>query len=464
MLGSTVPLETFPPPFPLPSSLPSPLPSPFPPLSPRKPSAPPHLHLSEHNNNKILRLSVCTPKEETISAAEAEAAEAAAEAEAAEAAAVEAELPPPPAKEGNSDKSPPPPSADAPDAAAVAAAPGAASAAADEDEKKKTGIIKGTKGTHIPYTDKGLFYFSSPEGPKEPDSPLQKKRKEFTGLPDVDEAEAAMPTAALRGKAFLANCVAVRKQEEEEEEEGDRSDEEETVATATAEADPVLVAVSKSFSDGKKEDIIGSVVTIEETTPLDASLPVGASSRSLRVTRVLGRGVSSIVIEGIDIKTEEVFAIRVQVLERLQLSEKQTCNLLQQAAAAEESCLVRAAADVGAACAAAKRGIMVPLYTAKMGKGSPSAFVWGDFGSSAPLGEALGELTRVTMDYAEPQLLLDLSRFLNAKDSSDVVFANIKSDLWSLGVVLYELFTDGKLPYALAGFPFKFFVSRAPFI
>ncbi|CDJ29678.1 Protein kinase domain-containing protein, related [Eimeria mitis] len=364
-----------------------------------------------------------------------------------------------------------------------------------------------------------IVYIDSltPEGPKEPDSPFKKRESRFLGLPDMDGAEAAMPEAALRGKRFLASSVGGEESDDEQEKE----DEEEAAIEEEGAADPAWAAVAKAVSHGEREKLIGASVSLTSIQPVDASLPSGASERTLKITRVLGRGISSLVVEAIDEQTQEKFALRLQVLEKLSLPLAETEKKMQTEVAGEMQCIRTAVEGVGAARAATKRGLAVPLYTATIA-GAPAlttcgdlyvsssvqlmerlhgsvqdiiqklwripaeaklyiarrlllqvlhlqaagishndirlancfmlpdgSFLLGDFGASAPFGCKMRELSRVPIAYAEPQLLVDLYRFLNFNGPSAV--ASATDDLWSLGIVLFELFADGKLPFGLAG-------------
>lgn len=75
------------------------------------------------------------------------------------------------------------------------------------------------------------------------------------------------------------------------------------------------------------------------------------------------------------------------------------------------------------------------------------SFSVGDFGVSAPFGTKMHDLSRLAPAYAEPQLLVDFCRFLRSEES---VRPDPGSDIWSLGALLYEMFTDGKLPYGMS--------------
>ncbi|KAL8275301.1 hypothetical protein Esti_000750 [Eimeria stiedai] len=74
------------------------------------------------------------------------------------------------------------------------------------------------------------------------------------------------------------------------------------------------------------------------------------------------------------------------------------------------------------------------------------SFLLGDFGYSTPWGESMHNLSRLTLAYAEPELVLDFRGFLLEDEQ---VTPHPTSDLWSLGAVLFELFTDGDLPYGM---------------
>ena len=78
------------------------------------------------------------------------------------------------------------------------------------------------------------------------------------------------------------------------------------------------------------------------------------------------------------------------------------------------------------------------------------SFLVGDFGSSTLVGMPLnGQITDITPVYGEPRLMLDIHRALSNKCPA---MPHQKSDLWSLGVAIYELFMDGDLPFGLEEF------------
>ncbi|OEH77217.1 rhoptry kinase family protein [Cyclospora cayetanensis] len=76
------------------------------------------------------------------------------------------------------------------------------------------------------------------------------------------------------------------------------------------------------------------------------------------------------------------------------------------------------------------------------------SFLLGDFGSSSIFGQRLHPLASVTPLYTDPLLLKEFYSFA-IFPSSDLAKPNPKSDLWSLGMLLYSLFTDGELPFHL---------------
>ncbi|CDJ46385.1 hypothetical protein, conserved [Eimeria brunetti] len=376
-----------------------------------------------------------------------------------------------------------------------------------------------------------VFDFLTPEGPRDPDSPMESRPTVFPALPDIDEAEALMPAAALVGKRFLANQLILAAREEEEENEIESGGEEEEGIEddggegeddgGAAAVDPAVAAIARVVSNGERNELVGASIRLACMQPVDSSLPPLAPEASFRVNRFLGRGVSNVVVEAVDEETGAKFALRLPVLERLSLPLQQTAQLLQQAAANELQCIRTAVSGVGAAHAARKRGLVTPLYTAEI-VGVPAvtaskdllvsakaqvlqrlqgsvkdilrkvwrlppeaklyiarrlllqvlhlqaagvvhndlrlencfmqrggAFFLGDFGAGAVAGRPMGELSRVTMAYAEPQLLVNLLNYLH-HGSSQPVIADPAGDLWSLGVVLFELFADGKLPFGIA--------------
>ena len=77
---------------------------------------------------------------------------------------------------------------------------------------------------------------------------------------------------------------------------------------------------------------------------------------------------------------------------------------------------------------------------------SDGSFLMGDFGSSSPFGEPMSSMAAITPEYTEPDLLIS---FVRSTTSDAPVVPDQRSDLWSLGVLLYELHTEGDLPYGL---------------
>ena len=77
---------------------------------------------------------------------------------------------------------------------------------------------------------------------------------------------------------------------------------------------------------------------------------------------------------------------------------------------------------------------------------SDGSFLLGDFGSSSPFGEPMSGLAGITPEYTEPDLL---SSFVRSATSDAPAVPDPRSDLWSLGVLLYELYAED-LPYGLA--------------
>ncbi|CDJ38908.1 Protein serine/threonine kinase, related [Eimeria tenella] len=345
------------------------------------------------------------------------------------------------------------------------------------------------------------------EGPHSPDTPLDRLQLELLKLPTAEEAEAAMPASAIVGKKFLAASLP---QEEEDELEFEETDE---IAAAAA-------AVAATVTEGNSERLIGASVEIEDTRLCAAaSVESMVSRKALKVTRLLGRGVSSLVVEAVDEKAEQTFALRFQLLQQLQLSQDQAIRLTQEAFELEEKSIKAAIGGDPADLVAQKKGLAVPLYTGRI-LGAPlltqwgafhvfshvqlferlhgsvqdiirrrwwlppesklyiahrlllqvlhlqaakvthndlrldncfmradGSFLLGDFGVSVPLGDTMHELSRVTIRYAEPQLLLELIKRL---ESDTTVMPALEGDLWSLGVILFELFTNGKLPYGFS--------------
>ncbi|CDJ30370.1 uncharacterized protein EMH_0057510 [Eimeria mitis] len=74
------------------------------------------------------------------------------------------------------------------------------------------------------------------------------------------------------------------------------------------------------------------------------------------------------------------------------------------------------------------------------------SFLLGDFGAGTLIGQPLDSLNGLTPQYAE----LELGAFTVDDNPFRVPpVVDEKSDMWSLGLCLYRIFTDGRLPYGL---------------
>ncbi|CDJ64964.1 hypothetical protein, conserved [Eimeria necatrix] len=73
------------------------------------------------------------------------------------------------------------------------------------------------------------------------------------------------------------------------------------------------------------------------------------------------------------------------------------------------------------------------------------SFLLGDLGSSSPAGVEIDSLAGTTPEYAEPEFFLNI---LKGERRAVPVISHAKGDMWSLGVIIYELFTK-TLPYGL---------------
>ncbi|CDJ49454.1 hypothetical protein, conserved [Eimeria brunetti] len=69
------------------------------------------------------------------------------------------------------------------------------------------------------------------------------------------------------------------------------------------------------------------------------------------------------------------------------------------------------------------------------------SFVLSGFDDCTPLGKPIGIHIAVSGKNLEPTLRIQDAQYTRG------AMASANSDLWSLGMLLYELFTDGKLPY-----------------
>ncbi|CDJ38894.1 hypothetical protein, conserved [Eimeria tenella] len=73
------------------------------------------------------------------------------------------------------------------------------------------------------------------------------------------------------------------------------------------------------------------------------------------------------------------------------------------------------------------------------------SFLLGDLGSSSPAGVEIDSLVGTTPEYAEPEFFMNI---LKGERRAVPVISHAKGDMWSLGVIIYELFTK-TLPYGL---------------
>ncbi|CDI78667.1 hypothetical protein, conserved [Eimeria praecox] len=74
------------------------------------------------------------------------------------------------------------------------------------------------------------------------------------------------------------------------------------------------------------------------------------------------------------------------------------------------------------------------------------SFFLGDFESGTPIGHPLDKQKSVTVIYAEKELAVAA---MDSSRNAGMPVVNEKSDMWSLGLSLYSIFTNGKLPYGL---------------
>ncbi|KAL8450396.1 hypothetical protein Emag_003242 [Eimeria magna] len=322
-------------------------------------------------------------------------------------------------------------------------------------------------------------------------------------LPSVDEAEARLSLSAKKGKKFLAQNVSL-------------------VADApsrlSALEKEVIAAVTRVLIGNSEEDLMGQVIKLKNVSPLQDTRTETPSSRSLKIRKFLGKGSSWTVFQVEDVDTGEELALRIFLMQKLQLSIARTIELGKQALDLEERSARQACGLTDPLLVAGEKGIAVPFQTAEL-SGIPEvsstawfhvfsrvqlmelmeedlgsllerhkrvpieakeyiahrlllqvlhlqqaqvshtdlklencllrkdgSFLLGDFGYSTPWGECMHSLSRLTLAYAEPELLIDFRAFLR-EDAQ--VTPHPTSDLWSLGAVLFELFTDGDLPYGI---------------
>lgn len=77
------------------------------------------------------------------------------------------------------------------------------------------------------------------------------------------------------------------------------------------------------------------------------------------------------------------------------------------------------------------------------------SFLLGDFGSATKFDKRLdGSMTGVTPEYGEPNLLIDFHNYLV---NGDMALPDRKSDMWTLGTLLYQIHMGGAIPYNTEG-------------
>ncbi|KAL8435988.1 hypothetical protein ACSSS7_002033 [Eimeria intestinalis] len=319
--------------------------------------------------------------------------------------------------------------------------------------------------------------------PKSHKTILHKQR-----LPSVDEVDARLSPSAKEGKKFLAQNVLLE------------ADAPKRLSDAE---NKVIAAVASVLNGNSGEDLMGHVIEVENVNSLQSPRSDTPKSRSLKVLKFLGKGSSWAAFQAEDVDTEEELALRIFVMQKLQLSTDQTIELGMQALDQEERSARQACGSTDPLLVAGtpevsstgnfhvfsrvqlmelmekdldsllEKHTRVPmeakeyiaqrlllqvlhLQEAKVSHTDlklencllrkDGSFLLGDFGYSTPWGECMHDLSRLTLAYAEPELVIDFRGFLLQDDQ---VAPHPTSDLWSLGAVLFELFTDGELPYGM---------------
>ncbi|CDI83302.1 hypothetical protein, conserved [Eimeria acervulina] len=325
------------------------------------------------------------------------------------------------------------------------------------------------------------------------------------GLPMLDHFERTLPPDVKRGKDEIAAYLAKGHVHEELSCEGDSYE---------------LSSVARMLSNGSSDSLVGMTLLLKNVKPLHWMDNGGHLPRLVRITQILGKGSSAIVVEAEDTDAHELFAMRIlrkdaNFAKWFQTDEAFIAEIRGELDFEEEGarqlCGVIPANMVGL-----KKGIAVPLYTADIA-GAPEAqragryfvlgrvqlmerffgdmidlhihakevveksreyiarrlvnivlkiqqaglshndlkwdnmllsadgsFLVADLGSALPFGSPCRQLTFFTPQYREPQLALRLDP--EAYESGFII-PQASSDLWSLGILLYELFTTKTSPY-----------------
>lgn len=362
--------------------------------------------------------------------------------------------------------------------------------------------------------------------------PDQAGASSATGRPvlrRVDD-ERRLPPDAARGKQYLAQALSALELKKAQEASG---------PPASENAREALKMLAYHLSGGFSRKIVGQTVRLEEIAPFDDSV-TQTFGTEYEVTRFLGEGLFSLILEVKDKESQRFFALRVpfganqEDQEEIQASrstsededsdeegdstEERVTQELSELLLSEEEGIRTALDKTPAAKGASHRGIAVPLATAELEdmpadlyadglvvsnkvqltelfygdletlvEHSPllpldakvyiaqrlllqvlylqeigachndlklsscfmradGSFLLGDFASTNVAGTEAGKFVGATLAFIEPELFMSIKKGL---ETATPVVPEAKSDLWSLGALLYELFT-GDLPYGLS--------------
>ncbi|CDJ42479.1 hypothetical protein, conserved [Eimeria tenella] len=273
-------------------------------------------------------------------------------------------------------------------------------------------------------------------------------------------------------------------------------------------------AVAETLSGGATRNLIGLKIHLSNLLPLGQPVVPGEFKSPLKITRIVGSGVSSLLVEAQDLAAGRYVTLRVHVCaaKESQLLSVEAANLWVDQAI-ETRGFVLACAGTPAVLAANLRGLLVADHVGNLGNLPPTesksttmvfqrvdlygrlltdlrgvvfalqaplweiaqakeyiarrlllqtlhlheagvshnSLTWSNFflnedgefylagmDAAVRIGERLHSRAQLEVRYTEPQLL---SHYKKSVTEGVAAFPHEKSDMWSLGVLLYELFT-----------------------
>ncbi|CDJ37090.1 hypothetical protein, conserved [Eimeria tenella] len=328
-------------------------------------------------------------------------------------------------------------------------------------------------------------------------------------LPTLDQYEQHLSLSEARGKALLA--AAAKKRGEIR------------FPFPRALGQSAMATLAEQLSGGRTTNLIGQTLILTDIQPL-GSTEIEQEPREYIVSKYLGEGALSVVVEVIEKRTNETKALRLHAIPQHLDSVSVTPELAEDASrtALVESttAMLQAVGTTSLTAAAKERGLALVSAVARV-QGVPSvlpcgssyfvneveivdryygtveglfspttrltegakvyagrrlllqvlllqragcshnnlklqnlfmnldgSFLLGDFGAGSLIGEPLDRVRGVTPAYAEKEL--SLAATVTSPDAPPAR-VHSKSDLWGLGMCLYQIFTGGEMPYGLGG-------------